>query len=129
MSDAFDAVVHEGVTQRRREALRAALAERGLSEAELCEVEPYVDYVARQAGTPWLLLLLFVPALLAGTVALSVTPGSGVGVALTGGCLLVVGAVTARYARRCRRARRLRRELLADPEPFVDGDRPRHLVA
>lgn len=129
MGSATETLVYQGVTQRRREELRAALAERGLGEAELRAVDPYVDHVARQAGASRLVPLLFVPALLAGVVALSTVPGAvGLVVALTGACLLAVGAVVVRYVRRLRRARRLRRELLADPEPFVDGDPPRHLL-
>lgn len=126
---AFDRVVREGTAQRQREELRAALAERGLSEAELRRVAPYVDYVARYEGVPRLLPVLFLPTLVAGLSAALVVPGGvTLALALTGLGTLALGVVAHRFYRRAQRARRIRRELLADPDPFLDGDPPRYLL-
>lgn len=129
IADAFDRVVREGTAQRQREELRAALSARGLSEAELRRVAPYVDYVVRYEGVLRVLPALFLPTLVAGLAAALVVPdGAALALALTGAGTLALGVVARRFYRRAQRARRIRRELLADPEPFLDGDPPRYLI-
>jgi Flp pilus assembly protein TadB len=73
--------------------------------------------------------LLFLPTLVAGVVAAAVVPlGTGVVLSLTVAGTLAVGTLARGLLRRARRARRIRRELLANPEPFVDAEPPRHLL-